>query len=91
MTARDKFRIAVAETLTDWRLGCIPPRFGSGQEAELFRGAIAEIAALRLRIAYMPLFQGIERIAARVGILADLREDHYAPKPKPKWVKRVGS
>lgn len=80
--ARDKFRSAVAETLTGWRLGCIPPRPGTGPETEIARAAIAEILALRLQIAYIPLFQGLARIEARVKVICDLREDPYAPPPK---------
>lgn len=84
MSARDKFRAQVAEALTDWRLGCIPPRTDLSSERELYRSAIAEIVALRLRIAYMPLFQSLARIEARVAILAAVygREDHYAPPPR---------
>jgi hypothetical protein len=78
MTAREKFRIEVAEVLTDWRLGCIPPR-PNGAEAMIFREAMADIIRFRLRIAYMPLFQTLERIQDRVGILANIREDPYAP------------
>jgi len=79
MTARDKFRKVVAEVLTDWRLGIIPPRFNQGAECELYKAGVAEIIELRLCAAYVPLFQGLERIKARVGILADLREDHFVP------------
>lgn len=79
MTARDRFRADVAEALTNWRLGCVPPR-PNYSEREIYRSAIAEILALRLRIAYMPLFTGLDRIKNRVGILADLREDMYVPR-----------
>lgn len=84
MSARDRYRQVVAETLTGWRLGCIPPRPRLGPEVELFRSAIAEILALRLRLAYMPLFQGLARIEARVSILCDIREDPYAPPARPR-------
>lgn len=79
MSQREKFRLEVAEALTNWRLGCVPPRYAPKRELEIFKSGIAEIAGLRLRIAYMPLFQGIERIAARFGVIADLRADPYAP------------
>jgi hypothetical protein len=79
MTARERFRADVADALTNWRLGCIPPR-QNYSERELYRAAIAEILELRLRIAYTPLFTGLERIKNRVGILADLREDMYIPR-----------
>lgn len=78
-TARARFQEAVAETLTDWRLGCIPSRQDWSIERELFRSGIAEILSLRLRIAYMPLLQGLQRIENRVDILVNLREDPYAP------------
>lgn len=78
---RDQFRLEVAAALTDWRLGCIPPRPGYSAERELFRAGVAEILALRLRVAYMPLFQGLQRIEDRVDILVNLRADPYAPPP----------
>lgn len=81
MRARDAFRLQVAEALTDWRIGCILPR-GFGPERELYRAGLSEIIALRLRIAYVPLFQGLQRIENRVAILAAIREDPYAPPPK---------
>lgn len=85
MSARDNFRRHVAETLTQWRLGNIPPRPNRSVEQELFRSAIAEILALRLRIAYTSLLTGLTRIENRVAILADLREDHYVPRPKKRF------
>lgn len=78
MTARDKYRQAVAETLTGWRLG-IPPQRSGGPEFTIAQDAIREIIRLRLWIAYMPLLQGLERIEKRVGILCDIRADPYAP------------
>lgn len=86
MTARDQFRLEVAQALTDWRLDCIPPRSNWDVERELFRAGIAEILALRLRVAYIPLLQGLQRIEARVNILVNLREDPYAPPPRPTAV-----
>lgn len=80
--ARDQFRAEVAETLTNWRLGCIAPRPDPSREQELFRSGMSEIVALRLRIAYMSLFQALARIEARVDILCNLREDPYAPLPR---------
>jgi hypothetical protein len=79
VTARDKWRKIVADALTDWRVGCIPPRPDWSIERELFRSGIAEILSLRLRVAYMPLLQGLQRIEDRVNILATIREDPYAP------------
>ena len=38
---------------------------------------------LRLRIAYAPLFQGLERIQRRVGILADLKREPWAAPGHP--------
>lgn len=88
MTVRDAFRLQVAETLTDWRLDCIPPRPGSGFERAVFIAGLGEIIALRLRLAYMPLLQGLQRIEDRVAILTELREDPYAP-PKRRGVLRI--
>ena len=79
MTTRDRFRADAAEALRDWRLGIIPGR-PDGAAAAIFHEGIADLVRLRLVIAYMPLFQGLERIAARVGVLADLREDHFVPR-----------
>jgi hypothetical protein len=78
VSAREKFRREVAEALTGWRMGCIAPRT-NGAEVLIFREAMADIIKFRLRIAYMPLFQGLERIQDRVGILASLRAEPYAP------------
>lgn len=78
-TARNEFRKAVAEALTDWRLGCIPPRQDSSFERAIFIAGLAEILALRFRIAYTPLLQGLQRIEDRVKILTTIREDPYAP------------
>lgn len=80
MTARDKFREIVAETLTDWRLGCIPPRADSSFERAVFIAGLGEILALRLRVAYTPLLEGLQRIEDRVAILTTIRADPYAPK-----------
>lgn len=78
MIARDKWRETVAEVLTDWRLGCIPPRPDSSFERAIFIAGLAEILSLRLRVAYMPLLQGLQRIEDRVAILTTIREDPYA-------------
>lgn len=48
----------------------------------MVQDAIREIIRLRLWLAYMPLLEGLERIEKRVGVLADMREDHYAPPKK---------
>lgn len=84
MTSGNAFRKLSAEALTDWRLGCIPSRPDWSVERELFRFGIAEILSLRLRIAYMPLLQGLQRIENRVDILTTIREDPYAPPPKSR-------
>lgn len=80
MSARDEYRKAVADALSQWRHGCIPPRADWSVEAELFRSGIAEILSLRLRVAYMPLLQGLQRIEDRVNILTTVRAEPYAPK-----------
>lgn len=79
MTARDEFRKAVGDALTDWRFGCIPPRPDSSFERAIFIAGLAEILRLRFQVAYMPLLQGLQRIEDRVNILATMREDPYAP------------
>lgn len=80
MTARDKFREHVAEALTNWRLGCKLHYGDWGPERAVICAGIGEIAILRLAVAYVPLLQGLARIEARVGILADLKSEPYAPK-----------
>lgn len=82
MTARNEFRKIVAETLTDWRLGCIQSRPDSSFERAIFIAGLAEILRMRLTIAYMPLLQGLQRIENRVDILVNMREDPYAPPLK---------
>lgn len=81
MTARDRYRQAVAETLTGWRLGVIPSR-PTGIEFALAQDALREIIRLRLLLAYMPLLQGLARIEARLTVLCEIRADPYAPPPK---------
>lgn len=82
MTARDRWRKTVAEALTDWRVGCIPPRPDSSFERAIVIAGIAEILRMRLEIAYTPLLQGMQRIENRVDILANIRENPYAPPPR---------
>jgi hypothetical protein len=88
VSARDNYREAVSEALTDWRHGCIPPRANWSMEEELFRSAIAEILSLRLRVAYMPLLQGLQRIEDRVNILTTVRAEPYAP-PALGGIERI--
>lgn len=75
-TRADRFRAAAVEAHTDWRLHCLPMRWNEAA-VTIFREGIADILKLRLRIAYMPLFQGLERIERRCGILADLRREPW--------------
>lgn len=82
MTTGNEFRKIAAEARNTWHLGCIPSRPDCSIGRELFRSGIAEILSLRLRIAYMPLLQELQRIEDRVNILATLREDPYAPPPR---------
>lgn len=82
MRARDEYRKAVAEALTDWRLGCIPPQPDSSFERAIVVAGLAEILRLRLEIAYTPLLQGLRRIENRIDILANIRENPYAPPPE---------
>ena len=78
-TARDRYREAVTETLTGWRLGCIPLRPDWGREQEIIRAGVAEILQLRLQIAYTPIFETLQRIENQLAIVAAMREDVYAP------------
>lgn len=85
MSARDQFRADIAEALTDWRLGCIPPRADWSAEQELFRAGVSEILGLRLRIAYTPIFKTLQRIENQLALLAAMREDPYAPPPRVEY------
>lgn len=80
MTAGAAFRALANEARTDWHRGCIPSRPDYSIDRELFRSGIAEILSLRLRIAYTPLLQGLQRIEDRVAILTTIRAEPYAPK-----------
>lgn len=81
-TAKADFLKLAAEARADWHLGCIQSRPDWSIERELFRSGVAEILSLRLRVAYMPLLQGLQRIENRVDILVNIREDPYAPPLK---------
>lgn len=83
-TAKRDFLKLTEEVRTDWLLGCIPPRPDSSFERAVFIAGLGEILSLRLRIAYMPLLQGLQRIENRVDILVTMREDPYAPPPKKR-------
>lgn len=89
-TAKRDFLKLAAEARTDWHIGCIPTRPDWSVEQELFRSGITEILSLRLRIAYMPLLQGLQRIEDRVNILATIREDPYAPAPNRHGEEPLG-
>lgn len=84
-TRAARFRAAAAEAHATWRMGCIPPRWGDST-VFIFREGMADIARLRLWIAYMPLLQGLERIGKRFKVLVDHGGvlDPYAPKNQPK-------
>lgn len=74
-----RFRAAAAETHTTWRLGLATVRRSNHPEVELFRSGVAEILTLRLIAAHNPIFKTLQRIENQLAILADLREDMYAP------------
>lgn len=82
MTARDRYNADATKALTDWHMFCIPPR-ASMAGAAIFREGFAEIVALRLRIAYMPLFETLERIEARVAVLADMKREPWVHPDHP--------
>lgn len=76
-TPRDAFRQNVADTLRDWRLGCIAPR-SNNAIVFIFREAVADIIRFRLTIAYMPLMQTLERIQKRCAVLESLKRDPWS-------------
>jgi hypothetical protein len=81
-TRATRFRIAAAEAHATWRIGCIPPRWGNSV-IFIFREGICDIVRMRLCIAFMPLFQGLERIERRFGIIADLKREPWASPEHP--------
>lgn len=74
------FRQLAIEVSKNWRVGCISLRPNWSIERELYRSGVAEILSLRLRVAYMPLLQGLQRIEDRVNILTTIRAEPYAPR-----------
>ncbi len=69
MTPREKFRADVAECLTDWRLGVIPQRRGTGPEMEILRAGIAEVLELRLVALCLPLFETMRSMEEKLKCL----------------------
>lgn len=69
MTARDKYQLAVAETLRDWRLSCVTVRRNWHAEREIIKIGIGEIAALRLTEACQPLLSTLAAIEEKVRLL----------------------
>lgn len=83
MRSRDKFRAEVTEALTSWRLGCIPPR-RTHVETALVQAAISEILALRLRVAYIPVFETLERMQRQLDVAFEDRPARWAaPRRAP--------
>lgn len=84
--ARAKFTGTFAEAITDWRLFSQPSRPQQQNrriEETLIRAAIAEILAIRLEAAYAPILTTLARIEHRVGVLADLKREPWAPASHP--------
>lgn len=84
--ARDKLRHQVVAALTDWRLTAIPSRYHpivEGSQREIIRSGVAEILAIRLEAAYAPILITLERIERRIGVLADIRREPWAPASHP--------
>lgn len=81
MKAGIEFRKLTNKTRAEWHLECIPSRPDFSFEYAVFIAAFADIIALRLRLAYIPLLQGLQRIEDRANILATIREDPYATPP----------
>lgn len=77
-----RFRMALAETLTDWRLGQASRPVDFFGADEVVRSGIAEVLAVRLTAAYNPIFKTLQRIENQLAILTSVRDDPYAPPPK---------
>lgn len=84
MTPRQKWNAHVGETLATWRSFTSDPPISTRYNIQLIRSAIADSIAIRLRIAYDPLFVALKRIERNVQGIADLasNRDPWAPKPK---------
>lgn len=88
----DLWRRELAETLTQMRLFRESmkkiPIFNRDEVSAIVGGGVAEIASMRLEIAYRPLFATLDRINLRVAQIAQLSaptdRDFFAPR-------RVGS
>ena len=82
MTPRQKWNAQVGETLATWRLFNSDPFLNTRYNSQLIRSAIADSIAIRLRIAYDPLFVALNRIERNVQGIADLasNRDPWAPK-----------
>lgn len=81
MKAGIEFRKLAGKARAKWHSECIPSRPDFSFERAIFIAAFADILALRLRLAYIPLLQGLQQIENRVAIIASIREDPYAPPP----------
>lgn len=77
--ARDNWRKTVSEAFADLRLNSIAPRPRLQYEEALLRAAISEILSIRLCAAYNPILAGLERIERKIGALADIRREPWAP------------
>lgn len=82
-TRAERFRAAATETHATWRDGLEGVKYDCWRERAVFMEGVKDIIRMRLRIAYMPLFQGLERIERRCGILADLRREPWAAATHP--------
>ena len=87
-TRAGRFRAAVAETLTDWRLGRASQRIDFSGAGDVFRAGMAEIIELRLRAAYAPLFKSLQRVENTLAVFAAIRDDPYAPPPRGSRLRR---
>lgn len=77
------FREAVAEALTDWRLGRASQRVDFSAGTAILGAGVGEIAALRLTALYLPMLHTLGRIQRDIDKIAALssNRDPYAPRP----------
>lgn len=83
----DRFREAVAETLTDWRLGRASQRASFSGAEQVFAAGVGEIAALRLQLALLPILNSLQRIEDLLDRAFDPRPDPYVPPARVSPVR----
>lgn len=83
MTGPDEWKAIVGEACAGFRLDCVGSRPRIQYEQALIRAAVSEVLSLRLQAAYAPIFGTLQKIERKVGVLASLRREPWAPATHP--------